>query len=519
MKYAELPYLVSYRASYMGKREAVYEVSTGKHYTYGDLARRVDKLAYFLMKVWDLKKGDRIGFISTNTIALVDAYYLTSKTGIILTTYNGLLAISDTEHLIKNESPSVIFYSWQFREKVRELKEVFSDIKFVCVNGEAGDNEPYSYADIMEMDYEEFETELPDLDDTQMLVHTGGTTGTPKAAKLTFRSLLYNHVADVIDLELRSGDVGLLMLPLYHTASWNVIFLPLLMIGAKIIMMETFDAPLALKLIQEERPTVTIGVSTIYLNMSKEPNFKDVDFSSFRFMISGAAPITKDILEIYWNRNVKLVNGYGMTEIGPNNLVPPVHGMTIDQIREKWASAGRVMSFNTVRVVNDEVKDLPAGEPGELLWKGNLCFHGYWNAPEETENIVTDGWVSSGDIGYYDEDGFYYICDRSKNIFISGGENIYPTEIEAVMRMHPAIKDCCIFGVPDEVWHEVGKALIVVEDGCAISKDEINEYCVKNLPTIKRPKYIQFVDSIPVNAVGKRNISHIRKLFGNIDAE
>jgi len=504
-----------YRVRFSGKHEAIYDYDTGAHYTYSDMDARSDKLAWFLVEKMGLKKGDRIGFCATNSVAFFDAFYTTYKTGIIITTYNCLLREKELFSLISNEEPKVIFYSSEFSFTVISLREKGFKQEFICLDEPCeGDN--YCYRDIMNnVNYKAPTNPGLDLEDIQMLIHTGGTTGTPKAAMMSFRSLFYNSIADSFGFQLSESDTAILTLPLFHTAGWNVLTLPLLMLGGRLIVMRGFNPEKALRAIREEKPTVGISVETMYKAMAMHPDFEKTDFSCYRFLVTGAAPTGKELLELYWAKGVKMVNAYGMTEVGPNNMCHPLGLTDIEGVRAKWNSCGIPAPFNQVRFVDDEGKDVPLGERGELIFSGKLLFSGYWNNPEASAAIFQDGWIHTGDMGYLDEDGFCYISGRKKNMFISGGENIFPQEIEDVIMLVHGVIEACIVGVPDPKWGEVGRVLIVRAPGSTVTREGIITAVKSELSSIKVPKYVTFVDSVPKNAVGKRDLNEIKKQFGS----
>lgn len=503
-----------YRVRFSGKHEAIYDFDTGKHYTYSEMDKRSDKLAWFLTEKLGLKKGDRIGFCATNSVAFFDAFYTTYKTGIIITTYNCLLREKELFSIIENEAPKVIFYSAEFAFTITELEERGFDTRFVCLD-EIGESEHYCYLRIMENEiYTAPKPVELDYEDIQMLIHTGGTTGTPKGAMVSFRSIFYNSIASITGFQLGENDSVIQTLPLFHTAGWNVLTLPILMIGGRITVMRGFNPEKVLQAIRDERPTMGISVETMYKAMAMHPDFEKTDFSCYRCLVTGAAPTGRELLEIYWARGVKMVNAYGMTEVGPNNMCHPVGLITIDDVRAKWNSCGIPAPFSQIRFVDDEGRDMPKGERGELLFKGKTLFSGYWNNPEASAAMLEDGWVHTGDMGYLDDDGFCYISGRKKNMFISGGENIFPQEIEDVIMAVPGVIEACIIGVPDPKWGEVGRVLIVRSPGVNVTREEIIKTVKTELSSIKVPKYVTFVDSVPKNAVGKRDMGEIKKMFG-----
>jgi len=510
-------YLGKDRVRFSGKHEAIYDYIMDEHYTYCDLDTRSDKLSWFLTKKLGLSKGDRIGFCSSNSIAFFDAYFSSYKTGIIVTTYNCLLHAKELLPMIENETPKIIFYSSEFIETIRTLKGNCTEQEFICID-ENREEDRYSYAEIISN--EEYEIpEMPELnfEDIQMLIHTGGTTGIPKAAMMSFRSMFYNAISGITLFQLTETDSAILTLPLFHTAGWNVFTLPLLMVGGRIILMRSFDPETALKIIRDEKPTVGISVEMIYKAMALHPDFAKTSFDSYRYLITGAAPTGKALLETYWTKGVKILNAYGMTEIGPHNCCPPISSMSIEDVRNKWNACGIPCPFNQMRIVDSLGKDVPMGEKGELIFRGKLLFSGYWNNPEASKAIIDDGWVHTGDVGYLDSDGFCYISGRIKNMFISGGENIFPQEIEDVIMSLPSVMEACVLGVPDPKWGEVGRALVAKVPGAEVTRDEIIKKIKSELSSIKVTKYITFVDAIPKNAVGKRDSEEIKRLYGKAE--
>lgn len=507
--------MCSHRARISGSREAIYDYDKNIHYTYADLDDRSERLAAFLVEKLGLRKGDRVAFCSENTVAWIDAFFSSYRTGIIMTSYNCMMGKKNLTYLIEKETPKVVFYSGYRKDVIEYYRQDGVYREYICILGEPDERDTYTYEDVMA--YEPQGTakyDAPELEDIQMLIHTGGTTGEPKAAMMSYRALMFNTISQVLSVGVSCEDSAYVFLPFFHTAGWNVLMMPLLMVGGRVILTAGFNPDTALKIIEEERPTTAIAIETMYQLMTLHLNFPNVDFSCFRWMLNGAAPISRETLEDYWAKGVRLVNAYGMTEIGPSNLVPPINTMSQHEIETKWNAAGKPLYFNEVRIVDDDGNDLPTGEHGELLFRGNLIFSGYWDDQDKTNDIVRDGWVHTGDIGYADEDGFYYICARKKNMYISGGENIYPAEIENVIVGHPDVADAAVIGVPDEKWGEVGKALVVRSHGSSLDKEQLQAHVKTGCSSIRVPKYVEFVEEIPKNSVGKLDLKVIREKWG-----
>jgi fatty-acyl-CoA synthase len=511
-----VPDLYGFRARQSGGKEAVYDYAGQKRYTYGELYERAGKLGAFLTEVLKLRKGDRVAFVSQNAVPFIDCFFMSYRTGIIMTAYNCMMGGTVLARLVGAEEPRVIFYSASAnRGGIVEGLRAHGGITFIAIAGEGDARDRYSYDDILAYTPDgSARYETPDFEDVQMLIHTGGTTGTPKAAMLSYRAVFYNALSQILTVGISAADTILTMLPFFHTAGWNSPLTSALLTGGRVVLLPYFDAATALRIIREERPTVNLAVETIYRYLAAQPDFADTDFSCFRWLLSGAAPITRETMDIYWKRGVKMMNAYGMTEVGPSNLVPPVNEITREQLEKKWNAAGKPMFFNEVRIVDEKGRDVPAGGQGELMFKGPLIFSGYWKNEEQTQAILQDGWVRTGDIAYTDADGYYYICGRKKNMFISAGENIFPAEIERVFCMHPACDAVCVIGVPDEKWGEVGKALVVLKPGQAAGREELKEFVRGRTALIKTPKYIQFLKELPKNSVDKIDLKAIRSLYG-----
>ena len=510
-----MPDLGSYLARYIGNKEAVYDYASGKHYTFSQLHSRAKCAAEFFTEKLKLKKGDRVAFCSENAAPFLDVFFSGYKTGIIMTTYNYLLGNCEISDLIERERPSVIFYSQSRRALIDELRNSSANREYIAISGQPDPKDRYVYSDVVEYKSAKpvaFDTPSPE--DIQLLIHTGGTTGFPKSAMISYRAIYYNAISEILSWNLCSTDSSLAVLPFFHTAGWNVLMFPILLAGGRVIITPAFNPETVLRIIRDERPTTCICVETIYIALLNHPDFEKTDMSCFRFMISGAAPVSKPTLQAFWDKGVNIMNAYGMTEVGPNNVSPPFCAMSQEQIRDKWDAIGVPMPFNNYRIVDDNDNDVPCGQPGELLLEGYLTFSGYWEDEKSTSEIMKDGWVRTGDIVMRDEDGYFWIRGRKKNIYITGGENIFPIEIEHILAEHPAIASSCVFGVPDERYGEAGKALVVLKQGVLATKDEVQFHILERSSKIKVPRYVRFVDAIPRNAAGKVDYRLVREKYG-----
>lgn len=495
---------------------AIVDIDDNIEYSYKDLERRANNLAYTLVEKYNIKKGDRVAFVSRNRVELIDSYYATAKTGSILVPYNARLKEEELNKLVKKEKPKIIFYEANSYEKIKKVKEQNSEIKLVCLKDETGVNEGVQeYNDIIiETDNLIYEKDL-DIEDIHLIIHTGGTTGLPKGALVSHRNELFNSFNEICSWGLNYSDSTLLLLPLFHTGGWNLLTLPLLHVGGKIYLTKQFCPKKTLEIIDKEKITVLFGAATIFRMVLAQKEFEATDLSSLKWVMAGAAPTPYNIMEAFWDRGVKFVLGYGMTEAGPNNISSVAHFMSDKEVRQKFASVGKPMYMTVAKIVDDEGKEIKnPNEEGELLFSGPQIFSGYWENEEETKETLVDNFVHTGDMAMFDEDGYYYIVGRKKNMFISGGENVFPPEIETALYEVEGINEVCVFGVEDEKWGEVGKAVISLKDGADINKEKILDELKGKLAKFKIPKYVKIVDEIEKNSVGKIVVSKIIQKHG-----
>ena len=496
---------------------AVEDLDNNLTYNYRNLDQRANTLANYLVEKCQVYEGDRIAFCARNCIELIDGYYATAKTRTVLTTYNPLLSDHELTAMINNEKPKVFFYEDIFKKKIERIKKDINVSCFVVLSGASFCDETVHYEDIFEYGNDEpRECEHLDSEDIHLLIHTGGTTGVPKAAMISYRALLFNVMSEIATLRLTADDSAHILSPFFHTAGWNVLTLPLLFVGGKIMINKCFDPVQTLGVIRNKRPTTALAVPTMLRRMQKKEEFYDTDFSSLRWILSGAAPTPLELAEEFWGQGIKLVMAYGMTEAGPNNLSVAADDLYVDEIKEMKLSVGKPMHFNEMKIVDKNGDDVKVNEYGELLVSGPLIFSGYWNNEEETNRVLRDGWVYTGDIAVKDEKGNYTIVGRKKNMYITGGENIFPSIIEGIIYEHPAVYEVCVVGVPDKDWGEVGKAVVSLNPTHTLTYDDLKEFMTNKIGTIEIPRYLEVVESLPKNAAGKIKRSIIKERYGSL---
>jgi fatty-acyl-CoA synthase len=343
------------------------------------------------------------------------------------------------------------------------------------------------------------------LDDLFMIQYTSGTSGRPKGVMLTHGNITWNVFNLLVDVDLTSEEVALVTAPLFHTAALNQVLFPTLLKGGTALLEARFDPARAIELIERERVSVLFGVTSMYLALAAAPRFATADLASLRVALSGGAPIPEALLRTWLDRGLMIVQGYGLTEASP--------GVTMlraaDGVR-KLGSAGSACFFADVRVVRPDGTAAGPGEPGEVLASGPNVTPGYWRNPAATAQALTGGWLHTGDLAVADEDGYLRIVDRVKDMFISGGENVYPAEVERALYTHPAVAECAVIGVPDRTWGEVGRVFVVVRAGHQLSEAELLAHLDGRLARYKIPKSAVFVPELPHNAAGKLVKSQLR---------
>jgi len=487
------------RAVLSPNREALFDNIEKNLYTFKDLNLRANKLARVLLNE-GISKGDRVAMFSTNRIESLDLFLATGKIGAILVPFNVRLSIRELEYLIKKTSPSIFFYEPMLEEKALEIKNLNLIKKNLVMGNKAILNDTTTQKLTEKISNSKVERPIINFEDPHLILFTGGTTGLPKGAVIPHRLIFWNSVNTILSWSLTPEDIQPLLFPLFHTGGWNVLLVPFYHLGAKTILMGDFNPEETIKVIEREKSTIVVGVPTMFHAMANSSLFKETNFDSVKIFISGGAPCPVAIMERYWAKKKPFKMGYGLTEVGPNNFYLPEK-----DIRKKPTSVGLPVFHCDMRIIDTKTNhDVKKGDVGELLLKGPHIFSGYWEEPEETrKTIEQDGWVHTGDLAKQDEDGFYYIVGRRKEMYISGGENIYPVEIEELLFKHPAIDLAAVIGIPDEKWGEVGKAILTLKPGQSLKSEEIREYLATKLAKYKVPKYFEIRDSLPLSATGK----------------
>ncbi len=446
--------------------------------TFDQWNRRANRMAH-LLQSRGVGKGDRVGVLAQNCVEMLDLLFACGKLGAIFVPYNWRLTQAEIAPLLEDSQPKVTFHGPQFAGVLSE--------RSIALAGLDLSNYPDSPPALTEID----------LNDPWMILYTGGTTGRSKGAVLSHRQVTWNAWNTIAGWGLSPEDRVPILTPFFHTGGLNVFTTPLVQLGGTSILMGPFNPVELLETLEKERLTVLFMVPTMFQMVMELPGFATADFSRLKFVISGGAPCPRPIYEAFWAKGCTFKSGYGMTEVGPNCFTMPDH-----EIKRKVGSVGFPITHVAMRIMDGD-RPCGAGEVGELQIAGPHLCSGYWNNPKASQEANPDGWFRTGDLAYCDEEGFHYIVDRKKDMFISGGENVYPVEVEEALYKHPAVAEAAVVGVPDDRWGEVGKAVLALKPGHAVTESEIIEHCRGLLARYKVPKVVEFRPSLPKSAAGK----------------
>jgi fatty-acyl-CoA synthase len=488
---------------------AAVDLASERRFTYAEFDSRIARLAAHLRDRLKVGRGDRIAVLALNTTDTLEIQFACGRIGAIFLPLNTRLTVPELQFIVGDAAPKVMVHD-------ADLAEIALSVAKLChverslLLGPDGSYEA-AIAAAKPLDRSEDVT----LDDVSTIMYTSGTTGQPKGAIITHGMTFWNCVNLGGPAFISPSSVLLTVLPLFHTGGLNCYTNPVLHAGGTVLIMRAFDPGAALQLISDPARGINsfFGVPSIYQFMAQHPAFESADFSRLIIGGVGGAPMPVPLLKVWEARGVALQQGYGMTETSPAVL-------TLDRqdAARKAGSSGKPVLHTEVRIVRPDGRDADVGELGELWVKGPNVTPGYWNRPDANVSSFTDGWLHTGDATRVDEDGFYYIVDRWKDMYISGGENVYPAEVENVLHQIAAIAEAAIIGVPDAQWGEVGMAIVALKPGHTLTEAEIHAHCAENLARFKCPRLIRFVDALPRNATGKIHKPTLRKTFSTLAA-
>jgi O-succinylbenzoate-CoA ligase len=502
--------LLTKRAAITPGREVFVEFERQRRFTFAELNQRCNRLAQVLLSR-QLSPGDRVAVLAKNSIEFVEAYFACAKIGCALVPVNWRLAAPEIAYILADCGASALIYDAEFEDTLTQAS-AHPDYKPVvqhrlCIGGSAGDAEDY---DALVQAASADEPPLRAADgDLLFIMYTSGTTGHPKGVMQSHTTMLWSHLTSLTTSDIRGDDRYMLPLPMFHVSGLNPVSL-VVHRGASGVIMRELEMTAMFRCIDQEKVNIFTSVPALLQFMLDVPERSSYDLSSVRWISTGAAPVPVSLLRKYEAEGIAIHQAYGLTEAcGPGTLLLP------EDAERKVGSCGRPQMHTEARLVDLAGNDIPKGsdEPGEILLSGPHMMLGYWNKPEATAETLVDGWLHTGDIATWDEEGFFTICDRKKDMIISGGENIYPAEIENVLAACPEVREAAVIGVPSEKWGETPLAIVVPEAGETPTPESLQAWCTEQLAGYKVPRIYELAESLPRNASGKLNKPQLRQQY------
>jgi len=477
--------------------EHVSLVFEGQEFTNIELDEIARQLGNALRKL-GVQRGDRVIIQMPNCPEVFQSFGAVWRIGAVVVPMNYLIGEEESAYIYKDCGAETVISSAEFLPKIEGCRTQVPAIKNVILIDKEVPTGCHSYWELIGESSDKLENVKTTDDDVAALVYTAGTTGKPKGVMHSHYGLYSNAHMVIETLPLPDQGVSIFVLPLCHMYGIGAMIVGFLKGGGKAIVLPTFDVERIFESIEKYKGNVLAGVPTMYVYMLLYPEPKKYDLSSMKLWISGSAPLALETWKGFKKKfGFEIIEGWGLTEAAALNCVNPIDGPI------KIGSIGKPMKGTEMKVVDNKDIELPIGREGEIIIRSPSLMKGYWNKPEQTAETLRDGWVYTGDVGYVDQDGYFFITERKKNIIIKAGENISPREIEEVIFSHPKVSEVAVVGIKDDVYGEDIKGFVILKPGEHTTEEEIIEYCHTRLKTFKTPKEIQFVDSLPKNIVGK----------------
>jgi len=478
---------------------ALVDVATGVRLTYAALDGRAVSCARRLRHGLGLDKGDRVGLLASNRVEYLDLFFAAGKAGLVLVPLGTRLTPRELAHIARDSGMRGLVYGGAFADTVAALRREVDLQWWIALDDPLDDGDEHLASIEVPAAARAWSRERCAPEDLYALLYTSGTTGRPKGVMVPHRMVAWNGYNTVACWQLRADDVSPIFTPLYHAGGLGAFLVPIVTVGGTIVLHAAFDAGEIWRTIVAERCTVVLGVPTVWKLLMEAPEFATADVSHVRWFISGGAPLPEHIAEAYQRRGIVFKQGYGLTEVGVNCFA-----MTAEDAVRKRGSIGKPFMMTEARLVGADGRDARDDEVGELWLRGPHVSLGYWNNPAATAQALdAEGWFHTGDLARRDAEGFFYIAGRLTDMFISGGVNVYPAEIEAELLQHPEVADAAVVGVPHPTWGEVGVAFVVPRAGATPDAETLAGFLAARLARYKLPRDFVFVGALPRTAYGK----------------
>jgi acyl-CoA synthetase (AMP-forming)/AMP-acid ligase II len=477
----------------------------GGSVTYGEFSARVEHLSAW-MAHRGVVPGDRIAYWGVNHLALLETLFASTRIGAVCVLVNARLAPGEAEFILRDSTPAALFFGREQAESVAVIAKGIPPRVLVDVDATGFG---ISYGSVMDDDADPVPEVASGLDDPALIMYTSGTTGRPKGAVLSHGNIFFNDVNVLIEDDVRPNEVCLAAAPLFHIAGLNGLVLPTFLKGGTVIIQRTVDPVKMFAAFEERSVTSMFTVPTMLDALAQHRLFADADLSRLRTIIVGGAPVPERILRVWADRGIAVKQGYGLTE-----TAPAVLKLSDEDGIRKAGSAGKPQFLVDVRLVTPGGTLAAPGEVGEIQTVGPNVIREYWQRPDATADAFDSGWFRTGDAAVQDEDGYFWIRDRYKDMYVSGGENVYPAEVESALLNVPGVSEAAVVGVPDAVWGEAGKAFVVLEPEVRLTPDELRAAVSPFLSRFKIPKQIEFIEQMPRTSTGKLLKTDLRSREG-----
>ena len=497
------------QAMHRPQKVALVDLASGRRFSYREFDERASRVARVLREQWQLEPGARVAVLASNGAEYFELLFGCAKAGLVMACLNWRLPAAELGPIVDDCEPAAFVCSEEFVATADALMASRPRLPRLRIGAGAALHPAWC-------DYESALAqagpgivEMPPrpMDAVWYLLYTSGTTGRPKGVIQTFGMAFFNAVNLMLAARLSDADRLLSVLPYFHTGGLNLHAIPIIHAGGTVEILKQSDPGAAIERL-EDGVSMFFGVPAIYLFLGQHPRFRDADFSRVRHWGAGGSPMPIAQIRQWAERGVTICFGYGMTETGPTVFLPDA-----GTAGAKPGTVGKPVGATLARVVDPQGRDCGANERGELILKGPTITPGYWQRPELTAASIADGWLRTGDVAYFDDDGDFWIVDRVKDMFISGGENVYPAEIENVLYQMPGVAEAAVLGVPDDRWVEAGLAVLVARPGEALDAEAVRRFCRQRLAGYKVPRHVRFVDVLPRTPAGKVEKTKLAALF------
>lgn len=487
-------------------------VCGGKRWTYRGFRERINRFSHCL-KTFGIDKDDKVAVLHPNCHYFLEVYYGIAQIGAISVPINTRLSPGEIAFLLQDSESKILISDPAFQKQVDPIREKMTGVKKILWTGDGmvgGEDRDLNYEKVLEQGSPDELPEPPTTgEDIAQIYYTSGTTGRPKGVMLSHKNVTTHALGTIAEFHLTDQDVWIHVAPLFHLAdawaTWAITW-----VGGTHVLVREFDSKTVLETIEKEKVTLTNLIPTMLNLMVNHPDVGKYDYASLRVLLSGGAPIAPELVrKIVETFKCDYIQTYGMTETSPY-LTLSILKENLKRLPDKEqlkfkSKTGREFIGVELKVVNDKGEEIQKDEKevGEIIVKGDIVTKGYWKLPEETAKSIRDGWLHTGDMAVMDEEGYVTIVDRKKDMILTGGENVYSTEVENVLYMHPAILECAVVGVPDEKWGEAVKGIVVLKQGQMATAEEIIRFCKEKIAHYKAPKSVDFIEALPRTGSGK----------------